>query len=68
MSSCKRKVSYAVLIIYWNDIINWRKMALPIKTREEKVKPDFMFIIYFVVATIPAGVIGVLLMILYPNH
>ncbi|GIN93257.1 undecaprenyl-diphosphatase 1 [Siminovitchia terrae] len=51
----------AVLIIYWNDIIRLAKNGIAyLKTRDEKVKPDFMFIIYLIVATIPAGVIGVL--------
>jgi len=51
----------AVLIIYREDlrrlIVNGLKY---ITTREESAKSDFRFIIYLIIATIPAGVIGVL--------
>ncbi|WP_042349521.1 undecaprenyl-diphosphate phosphatase [Bacillus massiliigorillae] len=51
----------AVLLIYREDI--WRLMQngyLYVTKREEKAKADFRFIMYLIVATIPAGVIGVL--------
>ncbi|TXL64100.1 undecaprenyl-diphosphate phosphatase [Cerasibacillus terrae] len=51
----------AVLIIYRNDIIRLIQNGLRyITTREADAKDDFRFIIYLVIATIPAGVIGVL--------
>ncbi len=51
----------AVLIIYRNDIIRLTKNGIAyLITRDEKAKPDFMFIVYLIIATIPAGVIGVL--------
>ncbi len=51
----------AVLIIYKEDIIRLAKNGVSfIATRNAESKSDFMFIVYLVVATIPAGVIGVL--------
>ena len=51
----------AVLIIYREDIIRLAKNGVSfIATRNPESKSDFMFIVYLVVATIPAGVIGVL--------
>ena len=51
----------AVLLIYRNDLIRLTKNGLSyIFTRAEDAKSDFFFIIYLVIATIPAGVIGVL--------
>ncbi|MBY0096188.1 undecaprenyl-diphosphate phosphatase [Mesobacillus maritimus] len=51
----------AVLIIYREDIIRLAKNGISyIVTRNPESKADFMFIVYLVVATIPAGVIGVL--------
>lgn len=51
----------AVLIIYWNDIVRLTKNGFSyVTTRNEKVKADFRFIIYLLIATIPAGLIGVL--------
>ncbi|MGM0901141.1 MAG: undecaprenyl-diphosphate phosphatase [Bacillota bacterium] len=51
----------AVLIIYRDDIIRLAKNGVSfIATRNPESKEDFMFIVYLVVATIPAGVIGVL--------
>lgn len=51
----------AVLIIYWNDIVRLTKNGLSyVMTRNEKAKTDFRFIVYLIIATIPAGVIGVL--------
>lgn len=53
----------AVLIIYKNDIIRLAKngIAYLTGTKNPETKADFMFIVYLVIATIPAGVIGVLL-------
>jgi undecaprenyl-diphosphatase len=51
----------AVLIIYREDIIRLAKNGISyITTRNPESKADFMFIVYLVIATIPAGVIGVL--------
>lgn len=51
----------AVLIIYWKDIIRLSKNGVSyLATRNIDARPDFMFIIYLFVATIPAGVIGIL--------
>lgn len=51
----------AVLIIYKEDIIRLAKNGVSfIVTRNPEFKSDFMFIVYLVIATIPAGVIGVL--------
>ncbi len=51
----------AVLLIYREDLIRLTVNGLRyIKTREVDAKSDFRFIVYLVIATIPAGVIGVL--------
>jgi undecaprenyl-diphosphatase len=51
----------AVLIIYREDIIRLAKNGISyVAKRNPESKADFMFIVYLVVATIPAGVIGVL--------
>ncbi|MRX73478.1 UDP pyrophosphate phosphatase [Bacillus lacus] len=51
----------AVLIIYRKDLFRLTVNGLRyIKTRAPQYKDDFMFIVYLVIATIPAGVIGVL--------
>lgn len=51
----------AVLLIYKEDIIRLAKNGVGfVMTRNPEYKADFMFIVYLVVATIPAGVIGVL--------
>ncbi|MBM7702595.1 undecaprenyl-diphosphate phosphatase [Metabacillus iocasae] len=51
----------AVLIIYREDIVRLVVNGLRyIKTKDVDAKSDFQFIIYLIVATIPAGVIGVL--------
>ncbi|GAE93599.1 undecaprenyl-diphosphatase [Gracilibacillus boraciitolerans JCM 21714] len=51
----------AVLIVYWKDIINIAKNGINyIVTRNKQYIDDFMFIIYLVVATVPAAVIGLL--------
>ncbi len=51
----------AVLLIYRSDLIRlcvngWAYIV----RREEAARQDFMFIIYLIIATIPAGIIGVL--------
>ncbi|MFS0646155.1 undecaprenyl-diphosphate phosphatase [Siminovitchia sp. 179-K 8D1 HS] len=51
----------AVLIIYRRDIIRLATNGLSyIIHRNEETRDDFRFIIYLIIATIPAGVIGVL--------
>lgn len=51
----------AVLIVYREDIARLIRNGFSyIRTRNEAAKADFRFIIYLIVATIPAGVVGVL--------
>ncbi|WP_407272395.1 undecaprenyl-diphosphate phosphatase [Radiobacillus sp. PE A8.2] len=51
----------AVIAIYHKDILRLMQNGLRfIMTRDQQAKPDFMFIIYLIIATIPAGVIGLL--------
>lgn len=51
----------AILIIYREDIIRLIVRGLSfIKTRDPEDKKEFQFIIYLIIGTIPAGVIGVL--------
>lgn len=51
----------AVLIIYRHDIIRLATNGLSyILHRNQEAKDDFRFILYLIIATIPAGVIGVL--------
>jgi undecaprenyl-diphosphatase len=54
----------AVLIIYRNNIIRLATNGLTFLFSKEKrthaVKQDFLFIVYLIIATIPAGVIGFL--------
>lgn len=51
----------AVLVIYRKDLTRLTVNGLKyISTKDEKAKSDFHFIIYLVIATIPAGVIGIL--------
>ncbi|MFC7321202.1 undecaprenyl-diphosphate phosphatase [Halobacillus campisalis] len=51
----------AVLIIYREDIIRLFKNGIGfLITRDERQKDDFNFVIYLLIATIPAGLIGVL--------
>lgn len=51
----------AVLIIYRNDIFRLAHNGiLYIAKREEEKKNDFRFIMYLIVATIPAAIIGIL--------
>lgn len=51
----------AVLIIYRHDIGRLIRNGLSyITTKDAKAKSDFQFIIYLIIGTIPAGVLGVL--------
>lgn len=51
----------AVLLIYRKDIMNLANDGIRYTmTREKQYKSGFNFIVYLVIATIPAGVIGVL--------
>lgn len=52
----------AVLVIYRKDLFRITMNGLKyIRTKDSNSKGDFFFIVYLVIATIPAGVIGVLL-------
>ncbi|WP_174730860.1 undecaprenyl-diphosphate phosphatase [Mesobacillus harenae] len=52
---------FAVLLIYREDILRLIKNGLVyVTTKDERAKADFRFIIYLIIGTIPAGVIGVL--------
>lgn len=52
---------FAVLLVYKEDIMRLIVNGLTyIKSRSPEAKTDFMFIIYLIIGTIPAGVIGVL--------
>lgn len=51
----------AVIMIYWQDIIRLAKNGISyVTTRNEGAKDDFKFILYLILGTIPAGVLGVL--------
>lgn len=51
----------AVLLIYRNDLIRLTVNGLKyVTTRDPKSKSEFNFILFLLIATIPAGVIGVL--------
>ncbi|CAM3772463.1 undecaprenyl-diphosphate phosphatase [Cytobacillus oceanisediminis] len=52
---------FAVLIIYREDIMRLIRNGLAyVTTKDKRAEADFRFIIYLIIATIPAGVIGVL--------
>ncbi|WP_252311515.1 undecaprenyl-diphosphate phosphatase [Sinobaca sp. H24] len=52
----------AVLVVYWNDIVKLAGNGISyVTTRKESARGDFDFILYLVIATIPAGVIGLTL-------
>lgn len=52
----------AVLIIYRKDLIRLASGSLSyIRNRDEASKADFRFVVYLVIATIPAGLAGVFL-------
>ncbi|WAA10875.1 undecaprenyl-diphosphate phosphatase [Fervidibacillus albus] len=51
----------AVLVLFKNDIISLAKGSLDyIATRNHGKKSAFLFVIYLIVATVPAGVVGLL--------
>src|SRR5574342_169843 len=51
----------AVLLIYKDDIQRLIVNGLAyLKSKDPEAKSDFMFIIYLIIGTIPAGVIGIL--------
>ena len=52
---------FAVLLIYRKDIMRLIVNGIAyLKIKDPEAKSDFMFIIYLIVGTIPAGVIGIL--------
>nr|WP_251025825.1 undecaprenyl-diphosphate phosphatase [Bacillus sp. ISL-47] len=52
---------FAVLIIYREDIMRLISNGLAyITTKDKRAEADFRFIIYLIIGTIPAGVIGIL--------
>jgi undecaprenyl-diphosphatase len=52
---------FAVLLIYREDIMRLIVNGIAyLKNKDPEAKSDFMFIVYLVVGTIPAGVIGIL--------
>src|SRR5690606_30641516 len=59
----------AVLIIYRQDIIRLISNGLKFfKVKNEDTKQDFMFIVYLVIATIPAGIMAVLFQDAIDDH
>lgn len=51
----------AIIIIYWDDIIRLAKNGFNYLFKKDQTgKKEFDFIIYLIVATIPAGVLGIL--------
>lgn len=51
----------AIIIIYWDDIVRLASNGFKyLFKKEEAAKDDFNFILYLIVATIPAGVLGIL--------
>lgn len=53
---------FAILFVYRKDIIRLTVNSLAyIRTKEATKKSDFRFVVYLIIATIPAGVLGVLL-------
>ena len=52
---------FAVLLIYREDIMRLIINGIAyLKSKDPEAKSDFMFIIYLIIGTIPAGVIGIL--------
>ncbi|WP_335870011.1 undecaprenyl-diphosphate phosphatase [Bacillus sp. 2205SS5-2] len=52
---------FAVLLIYRKDLLRLIKNGLSfISSKNQESKADFMFILYLIIGTIPAGVIGLL--------
>jgi len=51
----------AILIIFWKDIIKLIKSFFGyLKTKDEKYKSDYKYCWYIVLATIPAGIMGLI--------
>ncbi|SEO50439.1 undecaprenyl-diphosphatase [Amphibacillus marinus] len=51
----------AVVIVYWDDIVRLAVNGFNYLFKQEQAsKPEFDFIIYLIIGTIPAGVIGIL--------
>ena len=51
----------AIVIIFWKDIISlFRDFFGYIKTKENKYKENFKYSLLVVVATIPAGIVGLI--------
>lgn len=51
----------AIIIIYWEDIVRLATNGYKyLFNKDEEAKDDFNFILYLIVATIPAGVLGIL--------
>lgn len=51
----------AIIIIYWDDIVRLATNGYKyLFKKEQAAKEDFNFILYLIVATIPAGVLGLL--------
>jgi undecaprenyl-diphosphatase len=56
---------FAVLLIYKENLLRLAKNgAQYLTTKEQSAKDDFRFIIYLILGTIPAGVIGILFLLL----
>jgi undecaprenyl pyrophosphate phosphatase UppP len=56
---------FAVLLIYKEDLLRLAKNGVQyLTTKEQSAKDDFRFIIYLILGTIPAGVIGILFLVL----
>lgn len=52
----------AIVAFFWNDIISIIKDFFSyLKTKEEKYKPNYKYAWYIVIATIPAGIVGLVL-------
>lgn len=52
----------AIVVFFWNDIISIIKDFFSyLKTKEEKYKPNYKYAWYIVIATIPAGIVGLVL-------
>ncbi|TDQ40853.1 undecaprenyl-diphosphate phosphatase [Aureibacillus halotolerans] len=51
----------AVVLVYWHDIVRLAKNAVGfVATRDTTKRDDFDMVLYIIIATIPAGVIGLL--------
>ncbi len=51
----------AVLMIYWDDIVRLFKNGIGyLVTKDSRQKDDFDFVLYLIIGTVPAGVLGLL--------